>query len=81
MANILKHSDTCEKIILEFKKSNDDLLEIRLADDGPGFDPSQKFDGKGLESMIERAKKINGQLSILSEKGRGATLVFRVKLS
>ncbi len=80
MTNILKHSTDCKNIILSLRNTEDDLLEIILTDDGAGFDVTGNFSGKGLKSMINKAKKVNGQLTITSCRNYGTTLIFRVKL-
>jgi PAS domain S-box-containing protein len=51
-------------------------LELRVRDDGKGFDPSATFAGHlGLHSMRERAAAVGGTLDIQSTPGEG-TLVW-----
>lgn len=79
MHNILKHADGCRNVHLEFRVA-DHHLNIILTDDGKGFDVADHSAGNGLKNMRERARKINGELEIISDMGRGTKLRFRGKL-
>jgi len=59
-----------------------DSLTISLSDDGQGFDPAGVLSGSrfGLAIMQERAREINGQLSITSCPDMGTRLVLRLPL-
>ncbi len=50
------------------------MLEIRVADNGQGYDLSQKPKGMGLRSIAERAESIGGQVDITSRPGQGTTI-------
>jgi signal transduction histidine kinase len=56
-------------------------LALRLADDGPGFDPAGLSEGQGLASMRARAEGLGGELQINSNNGRGTTVLLKVPLS
>ncbi len=60
---------------------SDDALEMRLVDDGKGFDTTlQPEDGHyGMQGMRERVNKIGGQLAIASQPGRGTRVTVRVR--
>ena len=51
-------------------------LNIRLRDNGKGFDPGGVSSGNGLHNMRERAAKIKGTLTVASEKGEGTGVEF-----
>ena len=52
--------------------ANNDEVELRVEDDGEGFDPARSTPGHfGLVGMRERAANIGGQLNILSSPGTG----------
>jgi signal transduction histidine kinase len=59
-----------------------DALQLRVQDDGRGFDPaSENRDGHfGLVGMRERAREIKGDLRIQSEPGSGTQVIVNVPL-
>jgi two-component system sensor histidine kinase UhpB len=53
--------------------------ELRVSDDGVGFDPAiVRRGGLGLEGMAERAKLVGGELDLRSSPGAGTELTLRV---
>lgn len=55
-------------------------IELRIRDDGQGFDPGQTASGHyGLSMMQERAQRVGAQLSIKSQPGYGTEIVIRWK--
>jgi two-component sensor histidine kinase len=73
--NIARHS-RCTRADILF--SIDSVkLELKLSDDGQGFDLSANSDGNGLASMKRRAANMGGTLEILSQKGTGTTILLR----
>jgi signal transduction histidine kinase len=57
-----------------------DSLEVLVADDGVGLEPSRARDGLGLRGIEERAKELNGTLKISSVAGGGTTLTVVLPL-
>jgi two-component system sensor histidine kinase UhpB len=53
---------------------NQQVISLRVCDDGIGFDPSQKFAGLGIAGMRERASLLEGTLTIISQPGQGTTV-------
>jgi signal transduction histidine kinase len=53
---------------------HDENVEIRVSDDGAGFDPDDTDVGFGLIGMRERVALLNGSLAIDSEHGAGTTV-------
>ncbi len=54
-----------------------DQVTIRIADQGAGFDPTEKFHpprGWGLAGMRERVESLAGQLTLQSAPGKGTTV-------
>ena len=80
MHNIFKHADGCENVVLKVQ-INDANLEIRLEDDGVGFDKEASFSGNGLKSMVVRAAEIGAEFEILQKNDHGTILFLRGKLS
>jgi signal transduction histidine kinase len=68
---------------LELKLACDEQgLQLALADNGVGFDPSQTFSGHlGLHSMRERARFLGGSLDIDSAPGQGTRVQLRLPRS
>jgi signal transduction histidine kinase len=50
-------------------------VQLVVADDGKGFDPTQVRKGFGLAGLCERAAAINAELAIISEPGGGAEVI------
>ena len=54
--------------------------ELRVRDDGAGFDPAQVGgDGLGLKGMAERARLVGGELDVRSAPGGGTTVTLRIR--
>jgi len=77
--NVARHSAATEAQI-EMRIENRSLT-IRVSDNGAGFDPADVNEGHGLESMRARAKELGGELQIISNDGRGTTILLTVPLS
>lgn len=68
--NITKHSNASE-IQIEMNQSGNSS-EIRIADNGKGFDPSKlKSEGIGLKNITDRINIVGGKLIITSGIGQG----------
>ena len=59
------------KVTLE---KRDSALQLEIKDSGEGFDPQEKTGGLGLVSMAERARLVQGVLSVESALGVGTTV-------
>ena len=59
-----------------------DAIELKVADNGKGFDEREAFTchGLGLISMRERLQMVNGELEVKSKPGGGTTIYARVPL-
>jgi two-component system sensor histidine kinase UhpB len=55
-------------------------LNLKVKDDGVGFDTSKRYQGVGIRNMIARAETLNGILSINSTPGSGCELHVRFPL-
>jgi len=59
--------------------TGDDGVELRVRDDGDGFDPfAIRAGGLGLDGMAERARLAGGVLDLRSERGAGTELTLRL---
>jgi signal transduction histidine kinase len=73
--NILKHAKASQVEI--FLKHGEGSIELRIRDNGQGFDPERTPSGHyGLSMMRERAEGVGVQLSITSQPGRGTELII-----
>ncbi|MEP6818069.1 MAG: two-component regulator propeller domain-containing protein [bacterium] len=76
--NIARHS-ACTEAAIILKKQGGWLI-LELHDNGKGFDPAQANEGNGLASMRERARRLGGELELVSTNGDGTTLKLKVPL-
>ena len=74
--NIAKHAGASRvDIQLQYETG---AVELRIRDDGRGFDPEQTPPGHyGLSMMRERAAAVGATLSITSQPGHGTEIVIR----
>jgi two-component system nitrate/nitrite sensor histidine kinase NarX len=74
--NIAKHAGASQvDIQLNYET---DAVELRIRDDGSGFDPEKAAPGHyGLSMMHERAAAIGALLTIASQPGGGTEIVIR----
>lgn len=70
--NIIKHS-MAKNIGIGIKRMND-FLELKIQDDGVGFDTERLKTSSGLSHIKARALSIGGTASISSIKGKGTTI-------
>jgi len=74
--NALRHS-SAKHIAVTLKPAKAGGMTVTIADDGTGFDPAPAR-GLGLISMKERARRINGTLTVISRPGKGTNLALGV---
>jgi len=74
--NVAKHAKASQ-VEIDLKQE-EAVIELRIRDDGQGFDPEQTFSGHyGLSMMRERAEAVGALLSITSQPGHGTELTIR----
>lgn len=78
LTNIAKHAKAKHVHIQVQKHAHQ--LQVKIIDDGIGFNPKQKSTGYGLLGMIERAEALNGSLEISSGKHNGTTVLLTLPL-
>jgi len=85
IGNIIQHSQA-KNATISLKLAGDDL-ELRITDDGQGFDVSQitKVErsgrGAGLFGMKERIALLGGSCSVQSQPGQGTRVTGRIPLT
>jgi signal transduction histidine kinase len=78
--NMAKHAH-CHKAVIELKYHHN-VLEMILTDDGVGFIPEEmKGKGNGLPNLQERARQINGEVTITSTPGSGTEIRLQVPVT
>jgi signal transduction histidine kinase len=79
--NSIRHAGA-QRIMIDLHFDTD-ALQLRVRDDGCGFDPqAQNGDGHfGLIGMRERAQEIGGELQIRSEAAAGTEVIVNVPLT
>lgn len=74
--NVAHHGDT-ERARVDVTEDSE-MLRVRVADKGEGFDPRIKTEGFGLTGMRERITLAGGTLEVQSAPGKGTTIVASV---
>ena len=77
VANALKHSGAT-RVRISAQAAPSGGVEIRVEDDGRGFDTSQPSHGTGLRNMRARATRLGVQLEISSDAGSGTLVRLHV---
>ena len=55
-------------------------LQVRVSDDGIGFDPRKRTSGNGLHNISQRAKACKGEIGITSIRNKGTTITLKIPL-
>jgi signal transduction histidine kinase len=76
--NVLKHADA-KHVILQWAYFDKHEINLRLTDDGRGFNNDTISKGHGLNNIKARAKRINAELVIVSEDGKGTLVELRFR--
>jgi len=79
LSNAMKHAGRPQNLWVACDW-RDGWLEMRVADDGDGFDPAAVLEGMGLNNMRERIRTLGGELTITSALGQGTTVLARVPI-
>lgn len=74
--NVLKHAGASR--VRMVTRHHGSYVEIRVEDDGAGFDLQNIQHGRGLKSQIKRAQRLGGKLRIDSQPGLGTRLSLRL---
>lgn len=74
--NALKHSEASQ-VILKKALADKNEVSLRLTDNGKGFNPEILAKGHGMHNIKARAKRINAQLVIITEEGKGTSVELK----
>ncbi|GAB3241897.1 hypothetical protein GCM10027346_37820 [Hymenobacter seoulensis] len=79
IANVARHAGATQALVtLSARKP---WLELRVQDNGQGFDPAVARRGLGLRSVQDRVQLLGGQFELTSAPGRGTRITLRVPTS
>ncbi|MEK6301795.1 MAG: two-component regulator propeller domain-containing protein [Acidobacteriota bacterium] len=78
ISNIARHSKCTEADII--LRAEAGWLEVKLSDNGRGFDVTGPVDGNGLVNMRHRAERMGGSLEVFSRNGEGTTVTLKTPL-
>jgi signal transduction histidine kinase len=70
--NIAKYAG-CKQVWIEMKL-HDSCINLKVRDDGNGFDAEKDHHGNGLKNMRRRAEMLKGNLFVYSQPGRGTSV-------
>jgi len=76
LTNVTRHAGAT--VVELGVETDDEGVELRVSDDGRGFDPAVRGTGLGLVGMAERARLVGGDLDVRSAPGGGTTITLRV---
>lgn len=74
--NVIKHSNA--KNLWISVHSSENYVNIKIQDDGIGFDPVQNTEGIGFKSMRDRVQSAGGMLSIQAVEEKGCVLEVKI---
>lgn len=76
LANVARHSQAT-RVEVDLS-GRDGGIDLRVRDNGRGFDSTLPPSGLGLNGMAERARLVGGELNVSSSSGRGTTVTLHV---
>jgi signal transduction histidine kinase len=76
--NIIRHAQST-RVTLTIRREDGSLV-MTIADDGKGFDPELAREGNGLRNMEERARSLNGTLTIRSGRASGTAVTLKAAI-
>lgn len=78
LSNALRHSEA-DEVLVEVEV-DESYLQMRVTDDGLGFELSGVESGMGLANMRARVLGLDGDLEVASQPGEGTTITAKVPL-
>lgn len=79
LTNVAKHADGAT-VDLTLSMPDADTLQMRIVDNGGGFDPNEVGGGLGLKGMRERSVAIGAIFSLTATPGQGVAIFVEVPL-
>lgn len=75
--NCMKYSGA-KNVLFQIQRTSENTIQVRLVDDGKGFDALTVLQGNGLKNMQSRAKRLDATLAILSNENKGTQIVLNL---
>jgi PAS domain S-box-containing protein len=79
VANVVNHAECTEAYVRILAEAG--VLHVEISDNGKGFTTSRRGSGRGLVNMESRARAIGATLEIVSQPGKGTTVVLRLPIT
>ena len=79
LSNVIKHAGATSASVRVLESSS--AVDVRVTDDGRGFDPGAASSGFGLVGIRERASLVGGTVEVHSDPGAGTTLRMSVPIA
>jgi PAS domain S-box-containing protein len=76
--NVVKHSGAKSLVVELVMKHPQRLIEVKISDDGKGYDPEKTKRGVGLSNIVSRADLFGGHVFIETSPGKGCELVVQI---
>lgn len=76
--NAIKHA-ACKEVKIKLNMK-DDVIAIKVSDDGKGSSKSEQTNGIGLYNIKNRLASINGKLKIITAKHQGFQVVIKIPI-
>ena len=77
--NALRHAQP-SKVQMSISLIDGHLVNMVINDNGKGFDTAQSYNGRGLNNIIKRIVRINGNISLTSGENSGTTVTIQFEL-
>lgn len=74
LANVGRHARAGNVLVL--LSVTQGHVELKVKDDGTGFDPEHSARGQGIANMRARAEEFNGEFELISRPGGGTSIAF-----
>lgn len=78
LTNVVKHAKAQHVTISAGARSRYGVYDFQITDDGDGLHTKSGEYGLGIPSMSERVKMLGGQFQLISEEGKGTTVIVEV---
>ncbi|MGZ6545081.1 MAG: sensor histidine kinase, partial [Actinomycetota bacterium] len=75
LSNARRHAKATHVVVR--LTETDGRIEMKISDDGEGFDPGRPDSGFGLRTMQERVQTLKGSFEIHSSPGEGTDVLVR----
>jgi len=79
ITNLSKHANATEVEITLTEKGS--IVQMKITDNGVGFDPDKIKNGNGIKNIRYRAEQINGEVELITDEGTGTTWSFTFNVS